>query len=335
MHLPLSRRRLAALSLLALARPGYGGAALAAESAPPAPLPFGAWLKDLRREALAQGVRGGTLDRALAGVEPIPRVIELDRRQPEGRLTFAEYRERVVTRGRVERGRELLRANAPLLRRVEERYGVPARVIVALWGMESNFGERQGSFSVVASLATLAFEGRRAAFFRKELISALKILDAGDVTPSAMLGSWAGAMGQCQFMPSTYLGYAVDGDGDGRRDIWRTRADVFASAANYLANAGWNPGLRWGRPVRAPGDLARERGGLDHRAALARWKADGVRLPDGGELPAAPVEASLLTMDEAGPSYLVYPNFRTIMVWNRSTYFALSVGLLSDLIETG
>jgi membrane-bound lytic murein transglycosylase B len=142
-------------------------------------------------------------------------------------------------------------------------------------------------------------------------------------------------MGQCQFMPSTYVGYAVDGDGDGRRDIWGSRADVFASAANYLANAGWSPGLRWGRPVSAPEGLHRARGGLDHRAALARWQAEGVRLPDGGELPAAAVEASLLTMDEAGPSYLVYPNFRTIMVWNRSTYFALSVGLLSDLIETG
>lgn len=327
----LRRRHLMALPLLTLAPLPWRPAALAAA----AEEPFGAWLEGLRREALAGGVRAATLERALAGVEPIPRVVELDRRQPEGRLTFAEYRERVVTPGRAARGRDLLRENAPLLRQVEARYGVPARVVVALWGMESNFGERQGTFSVVASLATLAYDGRRAAFFRKELLSALRILDAGDIAPAAMTGSWAGAMGQCQFMPSTYLGHAVDFDRDGRRDIWRARPDVFASAANYLADAGWDAGLRWGRPVSAPAGLAAERGGLERRAPLDRWRALGVRLPDGGALPTASVEASLLRPDGGSEDYLVYPNFRTVMVWNRSTYFALSVGLLSDLIGSG
>lgn len=294
--------------------------------------PFDAWLEGLRRDARAAGVRAGTLDRALSGLQPIPRVVELDRKQPETRLTFEEYRSRVVTRQRIERGRELAGTHARLLARVQERYGVPARVIVALWGIESNFGTRPGTFPVIASLATLAHDGRRAGFFRKELIAALKILDSGDITPERMIGSWAGAMGQCQFMPSTFLDYAVDFEGDGRRDIWTTLPDVFASAANYLANAGWDPGLRWGRRVSAPEGLRRA-AGLDNRAPLRHWQAQGVRLPDGSDLPAAAVEASLLDMD--GPSYLVYPNFRTIMVWNRSTYFALCVGLLSDLIESG
>jgi membrane-bound lytic murein transglycosylase B len=324
-------RRAAVTGGTAAALPAGGDAFAAAAAAEPPP--FAEWLRGLRRDALAQGVRERTLDRALGGVEPIPRVIELDRKQPEGRLTFAEYRSRVVTDGRVAKGRELLGRHAPLLRRVEDRYGVPGRVVVALWGMESNFGERQGTFSVFAALATLAHEGRRAAFFRKELLAALKIADAGDRAPESMTGSWAGAMGQCQFMPTTYLGYAQDFDGDGRRDIWRSQPDVFASAANYLSGSGWDPGLRWGRPVSAPAGVRRERSGLEHKAPLNRWQAAGVRLPDGGDLPAAAVEASLLDMD--GPSYLVYPNFRTIMVWNRSTYFALCVGLLSDLIERG
>jgi membrane-bound lytic murein transglycosylase B len=294
---------------------------------------FDLWLEGLRRDARAAGVRSSTLDRALAGIAPIPRVIELDRKQPEGRFTFDEYRARVVTDQRVLRGRELAATHARLLSRVQERYGVPARVIVALWGIESNFGTRPGTYSVIASLATLAHEGRRASFFRKELIAALKVIDAGDISPDRMIGSWAGAMGQCQFMPSTFLGYAVDFNGDGRRDIWGTTPDVFASMANYLANMGWDPGLRWGRRVQAPERIRQEGAGLDRRAPIQHWQAKGVRLPDGGDLPVAAVEASLLDMD--GPSYLVYPNFRTIMVWNRSTYFALCVGLLSDLIESG
>ena len=295
---------------------------------------FAAWLERLRRDALAQGVRPATLERTLAGLSPIPRVIELDQRQPEQRLTFAEYRAKIVTPDRVERGHALLTANAALLRRVEGRFGVPARVIVALWGIESNFGQHQGSYPVVGALATLAYEGRRAEFFRKELINALLIVDSGDVAPEAMLGSWAGAMGQSQFMPSTFLAYAFDFDHDGRRDIWGSLPDVFASTANYLARIGWDPSLRWGRAVDAP-DHLRDRAGLDYRAPLGRWRTEGVRLPGGGRLPASAIEASLLQMDGSEASYLVYPNFRTIMNWNRSTYFALCVGLLSDLIETG
>lgn len=321
----LHRRHLLALTL---------AGCLAGRARADEPDSFGPWLEGLRRDALAQGVRPATLERALAGLSPIPRVIELDQRQPEQRLTFAEYRAKIVTPDRVERGRALLAANAPLLRRVEGRFGVPSRVVVALWGIESNFGQRQGSYPVVGALATLAHAGRRADFFRKELIDALLILDAGDVAPDEMLGSWAGAMGQSQFMPSTFLAYAFDFDRDGRRDIWGSLPDVFASTANYLARIGWDPSLRWGRAVDAPDRLS-DRAGLDYRAPLGRWQAQGVRLPGGGRLPAAAIEASLLQMDGAEASYLVYPNFRTIMNWNRSTYFALCVGLLSDLIETG
>lgn len=309
---------------------------LVPSTVPQASEPFPAWLAELRREAAARGIRKHILDTALEGLEPIPRVIELDRQQPEGRLTFAAYRERVVTAQRIRRGRELLARHHDLLQRVEARYRVPAHVIVTLWGIESNFGERPGTYSVIAALATLAHDGRRARFFRGELLSALTILDQGHIAPDAMKGSWAGAMGQCQFMPSTFLGHAVDFDGDGRRDIWRSLPDVFASAANYLARSGWDGRYIWGRRVRAPRSLPETRLGLDHRADLAEWRRLGVSLPDGGDLPLAPIQASLLCMDERPDQiYLVYGNFRALMAWNRSTYFGLAVGLLSDSLRDG
>jgi membrane-bound lytic murein transglycosylase B len=297
---------------------------------------FPAWLAGLRREARGRGIRDRTLDEALAGVRPIPAVIEADRRQPEGRLTFTEYRRRVVSETRIDKGRQLLAAHRDLLARVEARHGVPAEVMVALWGIESNFGERQGSYPVFAALATLAHDGRRAAFFRRELLDALEIVDRGHIDAGRMLGSWAGAMGQNQFMPSSYLRYAVDFDGDGRRDIWGSLPDVFASMASYLAGAGWDARYIWGREVIVPRRVEPARVGLDHRAPLAAWQDLGVRTPDGGTLPSAPIRASLVRMDDgAGPSYLVYGNFRALMAWNRSTYFGVSVGLLSDSLKDG
>ncbi len=293
---------------------------------------FDAWLLDFRQDAAAEGISQSTLDAALTGVRPIPRVIELDRRQPEGRMSFVEYRGKVISDARIRKGRELLRRHQALLSRVEATYGVPAEVIVALWGIESSYGEYTGSFSVVASLATLAHDGRRAEFFRGELLSALQILDAGDITPDAMDGSWAGAMGQSQFMPSTFLGYAVDGDGDGRRDIWTNHADIFSSMANYLSSMGWDQRYIWGREVRLMDRVDSD--GLDERLDLARWQLAGVRRTDGGNLPAVAIDASLLKMDDgSGPSYLVYDNFRVLMRWNRSTYFATSVGLLSNALR--
>jgi membrane-bound lytic murein transglycosylase B len=313
-----------------------GAMAGAAIPATAATEPFERWLAGLRREADDQGIDRAVLDAAFAGVRPIPSVIEADRRQPEGRMTFAEYRRRVVSADRIDRGRQLLAEHAPLLRRVEERYGVPPEVMVALWGIESNFGERQGNYAVFGALATLAYDGRRAAFFRRELLSALKIADLGYADAAEMRGSWAGAMGQNQFMPSTYLGYAVDFDGDGHRDIWRSLPDVFASMANYLDKSGWDPRFIWGREVLAPADIAESRLGLEHRASLATWEKRGVRLPDGGALPVVDLQASLLRMDGgAGPTYLAYGNFRALMAWNRSTFFGVSVGLLSDSLKDG
>ncbi|HEX6016288.1 MAG TPA: lytic murein transglycosylase [Geminicoccaceae bacterium] len=297
---------------------------------------FPTWLAGLRREARGRGIRDRTLDEVLAGVRPIPAVIEADRRQPEGRMTFAEYRRRVVSDTRIEKGRERLAVHRDLLARVEARHGVPAEVMVALWGIESNFGERQGNYPVFAALATLAHDGRRAAFFRRELLNALEIVDRGHIDAGRMLGSWAGAMGQNQFMPSSYLHYAVDFDGDGRRDIWGSLPDVFASMANYLASSGWDARYIWGREVIVPRRVEPARVGLDHRAPLAAWQDLGVRTPDGGTLPDAPIRASLVRMDDgAGPSYLVYGNFRALMAWNRSTYFGVSVGLLSDSLKDG
>ncbi len=295
--------------------------------------PFDVWLDGIRQQALAAGISRRTVDQALSGLQPIPRVIELDHRQPEGRMTFGEYRARVVSDQRIQRGAALLQQNEKLLDRMQARYGVPPTVVVALWGIELNFGRTQGSYSVVGALATLAHEGRRASFFRGELLKALAILDHGDVAASGMTGSWAGAMGQCQFMPSTYVAYAVDADGDGRRDIWTSVPDVFASISNFLARSGWDARYIWGRAVRAPDRLADQDQGLDGKVPLAAWSRRGLRRADGGPLPAAPIDAALLRMDGPGiTDFLVYHNFRTLMVWNRSTYFALSVGLLADAL---
>ena len=224
--------------------------------------PFGVWLDGLRQDALEQGVAAATLDTALTGLEPIARVIELDRRQPEGRFTFQQYNQRVLSPTRIERGRELYREHKDLLDRVARDYGVQAPVIVAIWGIESTYGTYHGEFPVIGALATLAYDGRRATFFRRELLRALKIIDHGDITAERMTGSWAGAMGQNQFMPSSYDAYAVDYDRDGRRDIWTSLPDVFASIANYLAKAGWNDRHTWGRKVRLPSTIDGDLEGL-------------------------------------------------------------------------
>lgn len=297
---------------------------------------FDAWLRDFRAEAEAAGVGAATLDAALAGIRPIERVIELDRRQVETRMDFRTYRQRVLSEDRIGRGRLMMREHRELLERIGRDFGVQPRFVVALWGIESTFGAFKGNFPVVAALATLAWEGRRATFFKSELISALKIIDNGDITPAAMQGSWAGAMGQSQFMPSSFLRFAVDYDGDGRRDIWSSTPDVLASIANYLAQAGWTDRWTWGREVAPPPSLEAEHVGLEVRKPLRAWQELGVRRKDGAPLPAAPIDASLVWMDErSGPAYLVYKNFRVLMAWNRSTYFAATVGELSDRLGVG
>ncbi len=292
----------------------------------------------MRAEARRAGVSERTLVAALDGVAPIPRVIELDRAQPETTRTFQDYMARVVNDQRVTNGRDRLRQHAVLLRQIAEKYKVPPRFVVALWAVESDFGRITGGFNVVPALATLAWEGRRAAFFRAELLNALKIIDAGHITAADMKGSWAGAMGQSQFMPSSFLSFAVDWDGDGKRDIWRNEADVFASISNYLSRSGWKPQESWGRAVTLARPVDPGAIGLESRRPLSAWSALGLRRADGksllGGADAASQEASLIQPGgPAGPSYLVFENFRTILKWNRSNYFATSVGTLADRFD--
>lgn len=295
---------------------------------------FGQWLQELREEALGLGISAATLDAALTGIEPIPRVIELDRRQPELTWTLDQYLNRIVSEERVARGREKLREHGALLEQVAKKYGVPARFLTALWGIETNYGQASGGFQVIAALATLAHDGRRSAFFRKELLLALRIVDQGHVTPENMMGSWAGAMGQMQFMPSTFTSYAVDGNGDGKIDLWGSREDAFASAASYLSRMGWDGARTWGRAVQVPPGLDRSMVSLDVQKPLEEWQALGVRRTGGADLPEVPgLAASLIQPDGPGtPAYLVYDNFRTILRWNRSQFFGIAVGTLADRI---
>jgi len=322
--------RLRTLLIALLTVVGLGVAACAAPTRAEQP-DFQAWLQDLRREAAAAGISQATLDAALSDVSPIERVIELDRRQPEYTQTFWSYLDKRVTPERIARGRELLVQHRALLARVQARYGVQPRFLVAFWGLETNFGQYTGGYPVVGALATLAYDERRGDFFRKELLNALRILDEGNVTPSAMQGSWAGAMGQLQFMPSTFVHYAVDFDGDGKRDIWNSLPDVFASAANYLSSIGWRGDLIWGREVRLPKDFDWEMAAQEVRKPVSAWAALGVRRAGGGPLPQADIEGSIvLPAGHTGPAFLVYDNFEAILTWNRSLLYALSVGHLAD-----
>lgn len=294
---------------------------------------FDDWLAAFRDDAAAQGISQRTLDAALDGVQPLDRVLALDVRQPERTITFARYRANILNPERIRLGRQYMRQYADLLAQTGDRYGVPPQIIVALWGIETSFGRNTGGFEIVPSLATLAWDGRRAAFFRGELIDALKILDDGDIDVGDMKGSWAGAMGQNQFMPSSFLKFAADGNGDGRRDIWNDRADVFASTANYLAANGWR-GAHWGRAVWIPAGLDPSYVTLKDSRSMNEWGRLGLRFADGQPLPDSDSRLSLVAPDGLpGPAFLVNDNYRAIMRWNRSTYFATSVGLLADAFD--
>lgn len=292
---------------------------------------FAGWLDGLKREARTAGISQATIETALAGVVPIERVIELDRRQPEFTQTFWAYLDKRVTAERIERGRSLLARHRKLLDAVYARYNVQPRFLVAFWALESNFGDHTGGFPVIAALATLAFDERRSAFFRTQLLDALKILDEGHISPAKMSGSWAGAMGQLQFIPSTFVNYAVDYDGDRRRDIWNSLPDIFASAANYLGQIGWRGDETWGREVRLPPDFDWNLAGLRLRKDLAEWQRLGVRRADGRDLPKADLKAAvILPTGHKGPAFLVYRNFDAILAWNRSILYAVAVGHLAD-----
>lgn len=327
----MKRRRFIA----GLARLG-AAAALVSRAAMANPTEFKVWLDGVRREAQQRGLSKRTIDAALADVTPIARVIELDRRQPETTLTFAQYIERVVPLARIEAGRAQIVENRDLLARVSARFNVQPRFIVALWAVETDYGRITGGYPVIAALATLAYDGRRSAFFREELFNALKIVDGGHVDPREMRGSWAGAMGQNQFMPSSYLSYAIDFDGDGKADIWASRADVFASSANYLSRVGWRGDEGWGRVVRLPDGL--DPALIDHtkiQKPTAEWRALGVALIDGRALGEEFRSAASLVQPGGadGPTYLVHANYRALLRWNRSLYFATAVGYLADQID--
>jgi membrane-bound lytic murein transglycosylase B len=295
---------------------------------------FAAWLEALKQEALAAGIQPATVARALDGIEPIPRVIELDRRQPEKVRTYEDYLEHVVSADRQRAAREQLARNRALLDAVGQRYGVQPRFIVALWGIETSYGADPGRFPVIGALATLAYEGRRGPFFRAELVNALRIVDQDGIDPAELQGSWAGAMGQAQFMPSTFLTYAVSYSGDGKRDIWHRREDVFASMANYLAQSGWRADQTWGRVVRLPANFDASLLGIGVTKTLKEWRALGVRRSDGGPLPVKDLTASVLRPGgEEGRAILVYDNFRALLKWNNSSYFASAVGFLADSME--
>ena len=292
---------------------------------------FASWLKGIRSDALAAGVNEEILDPILTDIELLPRVIELDRNQPEGRLSLEEYLSRVVPQSRITFARDRLKKHALTLGNVESDYLVQRRFIIALWGIESDFGRFTGGYSVINSLSTLAYDGRRSEFFRSELIDALKILSIGEVSNSQMMGSWAGAMGQCQFMPSSFHRFAVDYDKNGKRDIWDSLPDVFASIANYLHRSGWKFDQTWGREVTLPDNFDLTFIGLEHVNTIQGWQDMGVRRADGADLPGRQLSAAIILPDGPGSTaYMVYDNFRNIMKWNRSTYFALAIGILSD-----
>ncbi len=294
---------------------------------------FHQWLDGVREEGLKRGLKPATLDSALAGIEPIKRVIELDRRQPEFTLTFDQYMNRVVSAKRVRKGRRKLSENRALLTKIGAKYRVQPRFIVALWGIETDFGRISGGFKVIPALATLAHDGRRSKYFRKELFNALTIIDQSHITAAKMMGSWAGAMGQNQFMPSSFLRYAVDHDGDGKRNIWTNREDVFASTANYLSGVGWRDDQTWGRPVRLSDGFDQKLIGLKIRKRLGEWQRLGVRQVNGGDLPRRNLVASIVRpKDNESRFFLIYDNYRAILKWNRAHLFATAVGRLADQI---
>jgi len=294
---------------------------------------FGQCRERLAATAVARGIAPATATGILETVEPLERVISADRNQAEFVQDFASYLGARVTTARVTLGRALYVTHKPLLDALESAYGVPGQYLVAFWGLESNFGRNVGDVSVFDSLATLACDDRRSAYFTDEFVNALTIVERGDAAPSEMIGSWAGAMGQTQFMPSAYLDHAVDGDGDGRANLWTSSADALTSAAAFIESLGWEGGFRWGREVRLPDGFDYSLAGLDRPQPLTAWRAAGLRGIDGNPVPGLAIDAALVVpAGSEGPAFLVYDNFHVIMRWNRSEFFALAIGHLADRI---
>lgn len=334
-------------------RPDFSPAGTAQTAAPTAlsqtpaeRQPFAQWLEGVRADALARGIRAQTLDRAFKDLRPLDIIVQRDRTQAEFTLSLDGYISRRLAGSYVRDVRAAYAKHRALLTRVSARYGVPPATIMAVWALESNLGRFSGVRPTIATLATLAWDGRRGPFFRAELLAALTIVDRGDIELQRLKGSWAGALGQPQFMPTSYLRYAQDFDGDGRRDIWRTPADVFASIAFYLSENGWKSGETWGREVRVPDstrpvlkasaplrtDGCRAEREMTVVAPLATWSEWGVTRADGRPLPTAALDAALL--DAPPRAFLLYPNYGALLDYNCAHAYALSVGLLADRLES-
>ena len=309
---------------------------------------FEHYVEALKIEAKSKGFSAELIDSSFANVKFHKRAVKADRSQPENVETLDTYLPKRVADWKVKKARKLYKKHLELLTQVGEQYGVQPRFIVALWGLETNFGNFTGGYNVISALTTLAYEGRREVFFKKQLWAALTILKEGHISIEYMKGSWAGAMGQNQFMPTSFLAYAVDGDGDGKKDIWTNQADIFSSMANYLKKEGWNDKLTWGRQVKLPKNfdvslaIPKNTGSRkkwleawsQKEQTLAQWQALGLRRMDGRDLPVVDIKAALIFPDdEHGRVYLAYNNYKSLMHWNLSYYFVSSVGLLSDRIK--
>lgn len=313
-----------------------------AQAAPPSGTPaaaqaedFRAWLARFADEARASGISQATLDATLARVRWLPQVIEQDRAQPEFVRPIWLYLDGAVSTQRILAGRAQRQLHAGAFDASGKRYGVPASIITAIWGVESSYGTHFGSFRVIDALATLAYDGRRRDWARGELLAALQIVQQGEMPAGSLIGSWAGAMGHTQFLPSVYLKYAVDADGDGKRDIWNSVPDVVASTANFLAKSGWRPDEPWGAEVRLPANFDYARTELTTRQSSGDWAAEGVRGIDGAPLPAMQGASILTPAGARGPAVLVGNNFRVLLRYNSSNNYALAVALLAQQIDGG
>lgn len=329
----------------------YNGAAMAQSANPvPAPTvqqavsPFQQLVQSIRQEALSRGVSPATVNRVLSNVQPVPGLRKLEYYQAEHVKSYVEYHNSTVTQARIDKGRLLLAQNATVLANIEKTSGVPAQYIVAIWAMETNYGQVMGNNDIIPALITLAEIGKnekRRAYFREESIQAMRILDQGYQQIVDRKGSWAGAFGQTQFMPSSFLKFAADGDGDGRKDVWANLSDVFASTANYLSKHNWQAGERWGREVTLPAQfnpaLLTDRLADQVLKTPAEWAKLGVRMPNGANLPTdSTMQAMMIAPDGlGGPAFMVYNNFKSIMRYNSSYKYALSVSRLADAIAAG
>ena len=294
---------------------------------------FSACVNTFAEKAKSSGISTKTINNSLLNARLNTRVLELDRQQPEFSTTFADYFNRRVTDQRIQQGQALFIKHRELLDRVAKQYGVPANYLLSFWGLETNFGSNFGNIPLVNSLASLACDKRRSTFFTTELIAALRVLDEGAITPDKMIGSWAGAMGHVQFMPSAFLKYALDYDGDNKRDLWNSTPDAMASAAKFLQGLGWQANNSWGREVKLQSDFPFLEAGLKNTKSLLEWSKLGVKTADNKPLPQTDEQASLLVpAGYQGPAFLVYQNFNVIMRWNRSEFYALAVGHLADRI---